>query len=86
MSDKMGDGSMGGNRIGDYTMEELLPVVAALTAKYTGNESTSVTYEKAEQLMGAVVYCIQELNSKAKKEVASEDLKNQNTIMMTMMN
>ena len=25
------------------------------------------------------------LNSKARKEVASEDLKNQNTIMMTMM-
>ncbi len=46
--------------VNEYTLEELLPVVAELTAKYTGNESTSVTYEKAEQLMGAVLYCIGE--------------------------
>lgn len=75
MNDKMGDGSMGDNRIGDYTMEELLPVVAALTAKYTGNESTSVTYEKAEQLMGAVVYCIQELNGYAVATTKKMDAK-----------
>lgn len=44
----------------DYTMEELMPVVAELMKKYTAFESTSVTYEKAEQLMGAVLYCIRE--------------------------
>lgn len=41
-------------------MEELLPVVAELTRKYTGGTSTSVTYEKAQELMEAVLYCIRE--------------------------
>lgn len=41
-------------------MEELLPVVAKLAERYTAGESTSVAYEKAEQLMGAVLYCIRE--------------------------
>lgn len=47
-----------------YEMEELVPVVGKLAEKYTGNESTSITYEKAEQLMGAVLYCIHELQEK----------------------
>lgn len=55
----------------NYTMEELLPVVAKLTAKYTRNESTSVTYEKAEQLMGAVLYCIREYESKYRSKLQS---------------
>ena len=41
----------------DYEMEELVPIVGKLAEKYTANESTSITYEKAEQLMGAVLYC-----------------------------
>ena len=41
-------------------MEELLPVTARLAEQYTAYESTSVTYEKAEQLMEAVLYCIHE--------------------------
>lgn len=45
----------------DYEMEELVPVVGKLAEKYTAHESTSITYEKAEQLMGAVLYCIHEL-------------------------
>lgn len=44
----------------EYTMEELVPIVARLAEKYTASESTSVTYEKAEQLMEAVLYCIHE--------------------------
>lgn len=43
-----------------YEMEELVPIVGKLAAQYTANESTSVTYEKAEQLMGAVLYCMNE--------------------------
>ncbi|MDD2971454.1 MAG: DUF6179 domain-containing protein [Lachnospiraceae bacterium] len=43
-----------------YQMEELLPLVGHLTAKYTSNESTSVTYETAQRLMEAVLYCIRE--------------------------
>lgn len=45
----------------DYEMEELVPIVGKLADKYTAHESTSITYEKAEQLMGAVLYCIHEL-------------------------
>ncbi len=41
-----------------YDMNDLVPIVAMLTEKYTGNDSSSVTYEKANQLMEAVVYCI----------------------------
>lgn len=42
-------------------MEELVSIVGKLAEKYTANESTSITYEKAEQLMGAILYCIHEL-------------------------
>ena len=44
-----------------YGMEELVPSVARLAERYTGMESSSVTYEKAEQLMQAVLYTIDEL-------------------------
>ena len=44
-----------------YAMEELITVTGKLVGQYTGNESTSVTYEKAEQLMEAVLYCIHEM-------------------------
>ena len=39
----------------NYEMEELVPIVGKLAEKYTAFESTSVSYEKAEQLMGAVL-------------------------------
>lgn len=48
----------------DYEMEELVPIVGKLAEGYTGHESTSITYEKAEQLMEAVLYCIHELQEK----------------------
>ena len=44
----------------DYSLEELLPVVAALTEKYTCRDSSSITYEAANRLMEAVLYCINE--------------------------
>lgn len=44
----------------DYEMEQLLPIVGKLAEKYTSHEHTSVTYETAEQLMEAVLYCIHE--------------------------
>jgi hypothetical protein len=43
-----------------YEMQELIPIVAELTDRYTSKESTSVTYEKANQLMEAVLFCIRE--------------------------
>lgn len=45
----------------EYEIEELLPIVAMLADKYTSKESSSVTYETAEMLMGAVIYCIDEV-------------------------
>lgn len=47
----------------DYQMEELLPVVSALAQKYAGCESTSVTYEKAQSLMEAVLFCLNEYDN-----------------------
>jgi len=44
----------------NYSMEELAPVAGSLIRKYGGYEHSSVTYEIAEQLMGAVIYCIGE--------------------------
>lgn len=49
----------------EYTMEEIFPVVAKLAGQYAGYESTSVTYERAQQLMAAVIYCIREYEMSA---------------------
>lgn len=43
-----------------FEMEELVPIVGRLAEEYTSFESTSIPYEKAEQLMEAVLYCIHE--------------------------
>lgn len=43
-----------------YQPEELLPIVTWLAEKYTSKESSSVTWEKAQTLMEAVIYCIRE--------------------------
>lgn len=43
-----------------YPMEEIMPVVSELAQKYTGCDHSSVTYERAQMLMEAVVYCINE--------------------------
>lgn len=50
----------------NFSTEELLPVVAELADKYTGKESTSITYETARQLMEAVLYCIHEYEADQK--------------------
>lgn len=44
----------------NYEIEELVPIVAKLAEGYSSKQSTSITEEKAQQLMGAVIYCIQE--------------------------
>lgn len=44
----------------NYEINELLPIVAELTERYTSKESTSISYERARQLMEAVLYCIKE--------------------------
>ncbi len=58
-----------------FETEELIPIVAELADKYTGKESTSITYEKARQLMEAVMYCIHEYEADAenRQELLSMD-------------
>lgn len=58
----------------EYTLEELLPIVEELTSKYTSNESTSITYEVANMLMEAIVYCIEELSKSENTVLANEKL------------
>ncbi|MDE7298755.1 MAG: hypothetical protein K2N94_07985 [Lachnospiraceae bacterium] len=49
-----------------FEKEDLLEVVINLLNKYTSFDSDSVTYERAEQLMGAVAYCIREYEAERK--------------------
>lgn len=56
----------------DYQMEELLPIVAEATQKYTGCDSTSVTYEKAQMLMEGVMYCLEEYGRSVKYGLAGK--------------
>ena len=55
----------------NYEMEDLVPLVGKLAEKYTGHESTSITYEKAEQLMEAVIYCIREGEQSVRNPLAA---------------
>lgn len=56
----------------EYSMEDLLPVVGMLADKYTGRDSSSITYDKARQLMGAVIYCINELRMKKEWQLTGQ--------------
>lgn len=58
----------------DYQMEELLPIVSELAQKYAGYESTSITYEKAQSLMEAVLFCLSEYNGSAKDSLVQKDI------------
>ena len=57
-----------------YSMEDLIPVVGNLTEKFTAKESSSVTFERARQLMEAVIYCIAHLEVKDSISVSTEGL------------
>lgn len=56
-----------------YEMEELIPIVGRLAEKYTAYESTSLSYEKAEQLMEAVQYCIHEMQIYEDNSIVSSE-------------
>lgn len=57
----------------NYKMEELAQIVAGLAEKYTAKESTSITYERAEQFMGAVLYCIREVWQQKENSIISRE-------------
>lgn len=58
----------------DDRMEELLPVISELAQQYTGCESTSITYEKAQSLMEAVLFCLREYDDSCTDTLASRDI------------
>lgn len=58
----------------DYKMEELLPIVSELAQKYTGCESTSITYEKAQSLMDAVLYCLDEYRNSCTNSLVDKNV------------
>jgi hypothetical protein len=56
-----------------FELKDLVPIVAKLTENYTLKESTSITYEKAQQLMDAVVYCIRECETSEQYSLIQEE-------------
>lgn len=68
------------------TIEDLLPLVAELADKYTGRESTSIPYHTAAQLMGAVIYCIQEYQQGGREEAAFLSVKNRASVREAYIN
>ena len=56
----------------EYQLEELLPLTARLAEKYTSKESSSVTYETAQMLMEAVLYCVRECRDTSEYTLVSE--------------
>lgn len=58
----------------DYEMDELLPIVSELAQKYAGYESTSITYEKAQSLMEAVLFCLSEYNNSYTNSLVQRDI------------
>ena len=63
-----------GNIFDNYTMEDLIPIVGRLADEFTSKESSSVTYERARQLMEAVIYCISHVEMGEHTLVASNIL------------
>lgn len=58
----------------DYQIEELLPIVSELARKYAGYESTSITYENAQSLMEAVLFCLNEYKNSDASILAQKDI------------
>lgn len=58
----------------DYKMDELILIAAELVKKYTGGESTSVTYEKAQMIMSGIIYCLNEYENYLKSGLADKIL------------
>ncbi len=57
----------------DNDFSQLIPIVSYLTDKYTSKESSSVSYETAQMLMEAVIYCINEYFSENPNQVLRLD-------------
>ena len=58
----------------DYKVEKLLPIVSKLARKYAGCENTSISYEKAQMLMEAVIYCMDEYWNSSSAMISRRDI------------
>lgn len=65
-------------------MEELLPLVAELTDKFTSKESTSVTYERAAALVEAVLYCIRLGETAGREAFSGQPAKTENDTLQIL--
>ena len=57
-----------------YAPEELMPVVEKLAFRYTGCDHSSVSYERAQMLMEAVLYCIREFRQSQGDALMAKDI------------
>lgn len=51
----------------NYEPQDLIPILAKLTNEYTSFESTSVSYDTANILMGGILYCLNETSESVMK-------------------
>lgn len=58
----------------EYRVEELMLIVSKLARKYAGFENTSISYEKAQMLMEAVIYCLEAYENHASDAVSRRDI------------
>ena len=58
----------------EYKVEELLPIVSKMARKYAGFENTSISYEKAQMLMEAVIYCLDAYGNYTSDKVSRRDI------------
>lgn len=56
----------------EYSPEEIYSVALGLLKKYTSNESSSVPIETAQQLVSAVIYCIELLHQTDHNEIVTK--------------
>lgn len=56
-----------------YEIEDLVPIVAKLAEGYTSKESSSISYDRAQQLMEAVLYSIREGEGAEQFSLAQKD-------------
>lgn len=58
----------------NFKMEDLTSIVLELGEKLSGFENTSISYKKLQQLMEAVIYCIDELENNANDSIISNNI------------
>jgi hypothetical protein len=58
----------------DIKTEDLMPVLADVVRCYVGCDNTSISYERAEELLNGIMFCIDEFRNSASDSVAVKDM------------